>query len=177
MFDSYYPFHKVGVVKPLSNKYLKEIITYNFKSRSNYYLVEVERYELDIYIIKFYLKKDKRNSHKYNVLTNENRCSRIINTCVKIMLEIYNKDKLASFGFVGANTIRRDTGFEEPKVQTKRFMVYKRVMYALLGVQTFTHYYDASNSTYLMLNNKSESVTQKFENAKKMFEEIFPMLS
>ncbi|TFF35359.1 hypothetical protein [Mucilaginibacter psychrotolerans] len=177
MFNSYYPFHQIRLVKPLANKYLKEIITYNFRSEKNYYLVEVERYALDIYVVKFYLKKHKQSPYKYNILTNEHKGSRVINTCVQIMLSIYHKNELPSFGFVGANTINKESGFEEPKAQTKRFIIYRRVMYALLGTKTFTHYYDALNSTYLMVNNKSESVHQKFIRAKDMFEELFPIIS
>jgi len=99
VFDSHYPFHKVGVNKAHNQGYLKEIITYSFKTNRNYYLVEVEVYALDIYVIKYFLKKDKRNPVKYNILTYENRCSKIISTCIRIMLQIHDKNPLASFGF------------------------------------------------------------------------------
>jgi hypothetical protein len=177
VFDSYYQLNKVGVDKAHNKKYLIEVITYSFKSDRNYYLVEVELYRYDIYIIKFFLKKDKRNKLKYNVLTSENRCSKIISTCVRIMLQIHEKNLLASFGFLGANTIKKEIGYNEPKEMTKRFQVYKKAMYALLGIKTFTHYYDADNSTYLMINNKCKSVEGSFNNAKKMFEEIYPALT
>jgi hypothetical protein len=177
VFDSYYRFSKVGVDKAHNKQYLKEIITYSFKSDNNYYLVEVEVYVLDIYIIKFFLKKHKRNPFKYNLLTNENRCSRIVSTCIRIMIEIHDKNPKASFGFLGANIIEQESGFEEPKNATKRFMVYKRAMYALFGTETFTHYIDLEHSAYLMISNKNSSVDDVKDSAKKMFEDIFPDLA
>lgn len=177
MFDSWYKFSKVGVDKTHNKKYLKEVITYSFKSDRNYYLVEVEAYTNHIYIVKFYLKKDKQNPLKYHLLTNENKGSRIISTCIRIMFHIYQKNRLASFGFIGANTISKESGFEEPKQLTKRFRIYKMTMHALFGAETFTHYADNKHSAYLMVNNKSASVTNVRQIAKQMFEDIFPELS
>lgn len=177
MFDSYYRFSKVGVDKALNKKYLKEIITYSFKSENNYYLVEVEVYVLDIYIVKFFLKRHKRNPLKYNLLTKENRCSKVVSTCIRIMLQIHFKNPLASFGFLGANIIERESGYEESKSATKRFMVYRRAMYALFGTETFTHYIDLEHSAYLMISNKNDSVEHIKDKAKKMFDDIFPELA
>ncbi|MEP6613239.1 MAG: hypothetical protein ABJA76_15170 [Mucilaginibacter sp.] len=177
MFDSFYRFHKVGVDKAFNKKYLKEIITYSFRSAHHYYLVEIEVYSSDIYIVKYYLKKHKHNPLKYNILTNEYRSSKVISTCIRIMLQIHSKNPMASFGFLGANTINRATGYEESKRTTKRFQVYKLAMYALFGTQTFTHYTDIEHSAYLMVSNKVKSVDEVKENAKKMFEDIFPELA
>ena len=177
MFDSYYRFAKVGVDKAHNKKYLKEIITYSFKSANNYYLAEVEVYVLDIYIVKFFLKKHKRNPLKYNILTNENKCSKVVSTCIRIMLQIHHKNPKASFGFLGANIIDEEIGYEEPKSATKRFMVYRRAMYALFGTETFTHYVDLEHSAYLMISNKNDSVEDVKDNAKKMFDDIFPELA
>lgn len=177
MFDSSYQFHKVGVDKAFNKRYLKEVITYNFRSNLHYYLVEVEVYSYDVYIVKYYLKKHKHNPLKYNILTKENRSSKIISTCIRIMVEIHSKNPLASFGFIGANIINKETGYEEPKKITKRFRVYRLAMYALFGTETFTHYADIEHSAYLMISNKVKSLNMVKENAKKMFEDIFPELS
>lgn len=177
MFDSWYKYSKVGVDKTHHKKYLLEVVTYSFKSPNNYYLVEIEVYIHNIYIVKFYLKKDKQNPLKYHLLTNENRGSRVISTCIRIMFDIFSQNKLASFGFIGANTIQKESGFEEPKQSTKRFKIYKMTMQALFGAETFTHYADNKHSAYLMVNNKSASNTNIQQVAKQMFEDIFPELS
>ncbi|GGH03633.1 hypothetical protein [Mucilaginibacter phyllosphaerae] len=173
MFDKPYRFCKVGSDKAHNKKHLKEVITYSFRS-GIYYLVEVEVYTDDIYIIKYYLKKHKNNPLKYNLLTGENKCSRIISTCIRIMLSIYTQNKQASFGFLGATIIKGD--FEEAKQETKRFTVYKSAVIRLFGVETFTHHRDSEHSTYLMVNNRNKDIDAIKDKAKKMFEEIFPSL-
>jgi hypothetical protein len=93
------------------------------------------------------------------------------------MLEIYNKNPSASFGFIGANIIKKETNYEEPKQLTKRFKIYKMAMYALFGTETFTHFVDKEHSAYLMVNTGVGSVDDIKEEAKKMFEDIFPTLA
>ncbi len=177
MFDCYYRFNKVGVDKAHNKTYLKEIVTYSFKSNHNYYLVEVEVYRYNVFIIKYFLKKHKHSSLKYNILTNENRCSKVVSTCIRIMLQIHDKNPLASYGFLGANTVKSETGYSEPKRITKRFLVYRRAMYALFGTETFTHFMDLEHSAYLMISNQDDSVDNIKEKAKMMFEDIFPELA
>ena len=93
------------------------------------------------------------------------------------MLSIYNNDPMASFGFIGAHTINKEIGYEEPKSLTKRFQVYKMAMFALFGTETFTHFIDNEHSAYLMISNKNKSVENIKQSAKKMFEDIFPDLA
>lgn len=176
MFDSYYRFCKVGVDKALNKKYLKEVITYSFRSNQNYYLVEVEVYVNDIYIIKYYLKKHKTNPLRYNLLTNEHRCSKIISTCIRILLQIYSNNPKATFGFLGAHIVKKEKRYTEPKSITKRFRVYRTAVVALFGPETFTHYRDFEHSTYLMISNSHPSVEPIKEMAKKMFDDIYPEL-
>ena len=175
MFETYYRFCRVGVDKAHNKKYLKEIITYTFRS-GNYYIVEVEVYSYDIYIVKYYLKKNKRNPLKYNLLTNEHKCAKVISTCIRIMLSIYNKNPNASFGFLGANIIDRKNGYEESKNITKRFRVYRTSVVRLFGLETFTHHRDFEHSTYLMINNKNKNVDEIKEKARRMFDDLFPEL-
>jgi hypothetical protein len=97
VFDSWYEFSKVGVDKTHNKKYLKEVITYSFKSDRNYYLVEVEAYTNHIYIVKFYLKKDKQNPLKYHLLTNENKGSRIISNLYQDHVSHLSKKSIGKF--------------------------------------------------------------------------------
>jgi hypothetical protein len=111
------------------------------------------------------------------MLTNENRGSKVISTCIRIMLQIYTKNPMASFGFIGANTVDPEKSYTESKQLTKRFRVYRLAMYALFGTKTFTHYADTGHSAYLMVNNNVKSVDGVKDAAKLMFEDIFPDLA
>lgn len=173
MFDTYYIFSKVGTDKAHNKKYLKEVLTYSFRS-GNYYLVEVEVYTHDIYIVKYFLKKHRSNPLKYNLLTGEHKSAKVISTCIRIMLSIYNKNKNANFGFLGAHIIVPG-GEIESREETKRFRVYKTAVLGLFGEETFTHHRDTEHSTYLMINNKNNVEFIK-DKAVKMFNDIFPEL-
>lgn len=59
MFDSAYHFNKVGFQNAHQKKYLVSVATYSFRTENQYYLVEVERYKYDIFIIKYFQKKIK----------------------------------------------------------------------------------------------------------------------
>lgn len=116
-----YPYRFV-MNEPSHDDYIICTSIYTFRStKSNLvYLVRVEHYKMDIYIIKFYLKSNQNSPHKYNLLTNTFDPHRIINTCIRILLDIYQKDSKASFGFIGANRIG------ENEDNTKRYRVYKK---------------------------------------------------
>lgn len=175
MFENYYRFCKVGVDKAHNKKYLQEVITYSFRS-GNYYLVEVERYRYDIYIIKYYLKKNKSNPLRFNLLTHEHKCAKVLSTCIRIMLSIYKSNPSASFGFLGAHIVKTDASFVEEKKLTKRFRVYRTAVVRLFGIETFTHHRDFDHSTYLMINNKNKDIELVKEKARKMFDDLFPEL-
>jgi hypothetical protein len=175
VFENYYKFDKVSIVRPIKKGHLKETIIYRFKS-GNYYLVNVEVYSYDIYIIKYFLKRNRDSRLKYNLLTNEGKCIKIISTCVRIMLSIYKKNPKASFGFVGAPTEDPKTGYKEAKEATKRFRVYRATSLRLFGSDSFTHHRDIVNSTYLMISNKNDDVFDIERKSKAMFDELYPIL-
>jgi hypothetical protein len=136
--------------------------------------VEVEEYFYNIFIIKFYRKRDSRHPYKFNLLTNEFNCTKIVSTCIRILMDILSRNKYASFGFLGSNTV--SPNFEELRRNTKRFNIYKTAMENLVGEETFVHFMDDSHSTYLMANKTNLSVDDLFRRAKIMFEEIYPEL-
>ena len=67
-------------------------------------------------------------------------------TCINIMLEIYQKDDHASFGFIGSNMVEEDTD------NTKRFRFYKRILATYFSEKYFIHQENCLKSAYLMLN-------------------------
>ncbi|OJW13485.1 hypothetical protein [Mucilaginibacter sp. 44-25] len=177
MFETSYDFVKVCKNQALNKPYLYETILYRFETPVTRYTVEVEHYHHDIFIIKFYRNSDRKNKLKFNILTNEFNSTKIIATCVHIMLSILNKKPLASFGFIGANTIDSLKNYNEQKNFTKRFRVYKQAMENLIGENLFHHSMDTVNSAYLMINNRNKSTQDILSRAKIIFEKIYPEMN
>lgn len=148
MLQSAYPFYFIQNDKGDSSGLL-HILLYRFKStKSNIvYIVRVEEYEHNIYAVKFYQKSHSLSKNKYRIMTNTNEPRRIINTCINIMLTIYEKNKKASFGFVGAN------GFNEDISCTKRYRVYSRIIATYFSNKYFYHKENIEKSAYMLINN------------------------
>lgn len=134
------------------NGHIRNIL-YTFKStKSNlWYIVLVEQYEHDVFAVKFYPKKWSNSEHKYQMLTGTNEPRRIINTCINVMLNIYEKNPNASFGFIGANRINESTN------ETKRYKVYSTIVATYFSNDFFFHKENREKSAYLLINNKSLS--------------------
>lgn len=178
MFDKPFPFTKL-FSKDLKNKggYLTSKSTYSFRTESSVdYLIEVEEYHHDIYIIKFCQKKLKKHPKRFNVLTGECIMPKIVATCIQVMLQLLKKNPLANFGFLGSNTIIFGTGPNEPKEETKRFKIYRYAIVNLISEDVFVHHWDTKNSTYLVVNKKHENTDDIKEKANKMFDLLFPNL-
>ncbi|MFZ4101201.1 MAG: hypothetical protein ACOYKR_04550 [Sphingobacterium thalpophilum] len=92
------------------------------------------------------------------------------------MFSIFKKDPLANFGFLGAHIIDFANQYEEKRSNTKRFRVYKYAIEQFFGTIAFTHFINEENSTYLIVNNKYESVDQIAQSANDMFLELYPQL-
>lgn len=122
-------------------------LLYHFKSSFSHqwYVVRVEQYPKDFFGIKFYLKADKLNPHKYNRMTGLNEPRPVINTCIAILLEISMHNPHASFGFIGANMI------DEDMEETKRFCVYRRILTTYFSENEFYHYQMKEQSAYALI--------------------------
>lgn len=171
MFSAYpYRF----VMNELSHdEYIIRTSIYTFRStKSNLvYLVRVEHYKMDIYIIKFYLKSNQNSPLKYNLLTNTFEPRRIINTCISILMEIFRKDPRASFGFIGANRIG------ENEANTKRYNVYKKIVTTYMGAETFYHHYNVDKSAYILINkDKLKEIPTLIQDIEQFFIDIYPSL-
>ena len=82
-------------------------------------------------------------------MTNTFEPRRIINTCINIMLSIYNDDDMASFGFIGANGLD-----EESTYCTKRYRVYSTLMATYFSDNDFYHKENKGKSSYMLINRK-----------------------
>lgn len=177
MLDSFFEYQKITYQSLVNEKYRKGITHYRFHSEKYPYLVHVEHYVNNIYVVKYCMAKHKNNSKRYNLLIRDYKCSRIVSTCVRIMLSVLKKDPKASFGFMGAHTINLSKEFEENRENTKRFRIYKYAIEDLIGEEQFTHYMDKTNSTYFLSNNSVSQNSNLSENAYNMFLEIYPRLA
>mgnify|MGYP000021174237 FL=1 len=152
MLENSYPFRFI------MNEYEEEpdegfshLMLFKFKStKSNLtYIVRVEVYKYHIYAVKFYLKNMQDSKNKYRIATNTYEPRRIINTCINIMLSIYEKDPEASFGFIGANGLDEDSTY-----CTKRYRFYSRLMATYFSNEKFYHKENKAKSAYMLINNK-----------------------
>ncbi len=135
---------------------------YFFKSpkTQKIYHVHVEMHPNHFYGIKFHLREHKNLKHKYNITTNLNEVRPIIFTCIKILLDINERDKRSSFGFIGSNTlftVKRSCGNvlninnEESMNCTARYRVYKRILLTFFTDEIFSHVQNEEHSAYLMV--------------------------
>ena len=137
------------------------MLIYHFRSSrtKKWYIVRVEQYPNDFYGIKFYLKDDRLNPHKYNRLTGLNEPRPIIYTCIAILMELAEQNPNASFGFIGANLPG------ESDHETKRFRVYRRVLTTYFSEEHFLHYQIVEKSAYALVrrhvvNNNPEIIKE-----------------
>ena len=137
---------------------------YTFKSTKSKitYIVRVEMYKYNIYAVKFYPKQFRHSKNKYRIATNTFEPRRIINTCINIMLSIYEENPMASFGFIGANGLN-----ENSTNCTKRYRVYSRIMATYFSSERFYHKENKAKSAYMLINKKSlrqdENLISKIE--------------
>lgn len=137
--------------------------SYTFRTKSNKrYIAEVEQFQHHIYVIKFYPLAIKNSPNKYKILTGDGNAGYIITTCVRIFLDIYNRDPLALAGFIGEASI----GEEEEN--TKRFKVYIKAVGTFIGTDKFKHHANVNASSYFL-----ESLTNPEPNLKEAAEEMF----
>lgn len=139
-------------MRDISNKDVPCLI-YRFKSSFSHqwYIVRVEQYPQHFYGIKFYLKADRLSPLKYNRLTGLNEPRPVIFTCIAILLDIYHTDKIASFGFIGANITNEDIK------ETKRFRVYRRILTTYFSDKEFEHFQIIEKSAYAMVRKNALS--------------------
>lgn len=126
------------------------VLIYHFRSTrtKKWYIVRVEQYPNDFFGIKFYLKDDRLNPHKYNRLTGLNEPRPIIYTCIAILMELAEQYPNSSFGFIGANLLG------ESENETKRFRVYRRILTTYFSEEHYLHYQIIEKSAYALVRRQ-----------------------
>lgn len=124
------------------------VLVYHFRSPKSHqwYIVRVEEFPNKFFGIKFYLKSDSLNPHKFNRLSGLNEPRPVINTCIAILMELAEKMPEASFGFIGANLLG------ESERETKRFRVYKTILTTYFSEERYFHYQILEKSAYALVS-------------------------
>ena len=173
MFDSSY-FERVHLVDNQkgtseNHEYTK---LYSFKGNVSIYLVQVEKYNFDVYVLKFFLKNHKDSKNRFNLLSDDHDAQGVIRTVLDIAIDILeNENENASFGFVGAHKVKGE--LEEPKSNTQRFRVYRYIMKNYFGDDTWSHFESIDSSSYLMLNTRTYSSEERIDEIVDMFKGIY----
>lgn len=150
---------------PKGAEYPVPLFFYKFKSpkTNKCYCVHVEIHPHNFYGVKFFLKDHKKDPYKFSINSNLHEARPVIFTCINIMLDIYNANNNASFGFIGSTTkkevIRKNNinyivpiSIEENEGNTKRYRIYKTLMFTFFSNDYFEHVIEESKSVYLLIN-------------------------
>ncbi len=169
MFDisTSYQYHSCGKKQAYDGDvpFLRHTLAFRSTRSKQQYLVEVDEFEdFNLFFIKFYLKNHRLSKKRFSLHSGLNEAPHCIATCLKIMLEFYEKNPYRSFGFIGA------ASESEAKNNTKRFQLYSRVMAARFSDIHFQHYQHKPSSVYLLLNrdylenhpNLQQEITEYF---------------
>lgn len=142
-----YPYYFIKNIRNDTDSCSNCTKLFRFKSeKSNrIFIVRVEIYPHNVYVIKFYDKNHRHSPKKYNQLTNDREPRRIIMTCISILKTFYEEDHKSSFAFIGTNCE------DESMRNNKRFRVYKTIVTTQFGENTFAHFTNEENSAYLLL--------------------------
>lgn len=141
------------------------------------YVVNLEYYNENLYVIKFYPKSLKKSLYKYNRITNKGDVLNILITCAKLIPQILRENQSASFGFIGSRTY--DVGraeFQENYFNNKRFRVYSKLIQDVIGSKTFEHYEYIKISGYLLVNKTQKPVTEKERRIIDMLHRVYYLL-
>lgn len=151
---------------------------YTFKAspKNLKYIVNVEEYPHNVYVLKFHLKNHTHSKWKYCELTDVGLvpARKILFTCIDIGYQIRSKNELASFGFLGNPTKEevRTKHFNK----TKRFRVYDNYARFFFSPDTYEHIMDEEKSIYLLLNKKAVAKEPKLlSEITKLFQKNFDL--
>jgi len=165
----------VQSANPKSGKSYQKLHIYTFRTPKYKYIVHIEEYEYDYYLISFFPKLNKdfyvkqsmlgamgrKHYDEYSYLTKENIPLQIITLLISEMKEILKEKPYASFGYFGAPNIK--TGEDEDLFNTKRVRIYNNIIYNELS-NTHKVVSDPTFSGSLILNKEVLEEYPSYEN-------------
>ncbi|MCM1168834.1 MAG: hypothetical protein NC324_02745 [Bacteroides sp.] len=131
----------------------------------------MEEFEDNLFGLKFYDKSVSNSPKRYSLLTNDYEPRTIIFSCIQIMLDYFTENKHASFGFIAAPDIEKQTPKKIKNCDNKRFRFYRRLMLSLFGPETFVQIHDKNNVIYFLINKKA------FDNGELTIEKLETMIN
>lgn len=175
MFDSKEHFECFNKVKHSGNHIHTHYYRFKVK-RDNIYIVQIEKFKNEFYVLKFFSKAHRQSDKKFNLLTNQYHASRILGVVMRLAYSIYEKNKQASFGFIGEPIIVKDS--KEDIHNTKRFRLYKKLSIIFFrGKNKFKHYENTETSAYLLVNMQNEDTKKYTQEMIKTLIELYPQLT
>ncbi len=180
MFDKSFPFRVTGhKIETIDGNDVKLHLLVFRTSKHRTIIVQVYEHDHYMYVLKFFDKNHKYSERKYSLLNSDGEASRIINTCINIMLSFYEKNAYASFAFMGAPTekellINKNAG-RHGAYNTKRFRLYRLIMSNFFHPVRFLHIQNTGCSVYMVVNrdylhpNPDEKITQIIQTLKKYY--------
>ena len=165
----------VQSANPKSGKSYQKLHIYTFRTPKYKYIVHIEEYEYDYYLISFFPKLNKdfyakqsilgamgrEHYDEYSYLTKENIPLQIITLLISEMKEILREKPYASFGYFGAPNVK--TGEDEDLFNTKRVRIYNNLIYNELS-NTHKVVSDPTFSGSLILNKEVLEEYPSYEN-------------
>jgi hypothetical protein len=165
----------VQSANPKSGKSYQKLHIYTFRTPKYKYIVHIEEYEYDYYLISFFPKLNKdfyakqsilgamgrEHYDEYSYLTKEKIPLQIITLLISEMKEILKEKPYASFGYFGAPNVK--TGEDEDLFNTKRVRIYNNIIYNELS-NTHKVVSDPTFSGSLILNKEVLEEYPSYEN-------------
>lgn len=146
--ENFYPCTFIMNDYEESDGILLYISYYRFLSKKSkiYYIVRIEVYKDHVYGVKFFTKQMLNSVKKYSHLTNTYEPRTILYSVFKLMLDIYAKDKQASFMFIGNAD---ENGNHE---NTRRYRLYCNIISNIISDKYFKHLRSSKYSLYILAN-------------------------
>lgn len=127
------------------------------------YIVRADYHSDNVFAIKFYVKQHRKSDHKYSKITNKGDVGNILITCLKVVSLLLSDYPTASFGFIGARTLDKESDTVEGYRKTQRFNVYSYVVKEKIGSETFEHIEYEAISGYLLINKSGNPNLSEYE--------------
>jgi len=171
MFDSILPFSFLMTKYESNPAFHIKTYLYKIETSAGKYMVHLEEYIRDTYVIKFYPVRFKKYPNKFQILSHDNVMQAVVSTALQIFIQQLVRNPRASLGFIASASIIGSIKEEQPNNQ--RFRIYKQVMENLFGAITFAHFCDITNSAYLM-GNKLNDMNEYVNEMQNVFSHLYP---
>ena len=145
-----YPFEFAGVDSTKTDIYQQDALIYRFKSLKSHhhYVVRIERYIKNLHCVKFFDETDDVVAGRFSKLSATFEPRTIFRTVVEIALDVFRKNRKASFMYIGAAD-KKDLK-DQP---TRRYRVYKLYL-SDFDLHEWFEPADFENSSMYVLANK-----------------------